>query len=97
MSESQLGTARESQAEGAIRRLSGELRQINSELELERNRLSSIQTRILGQGEVAAKTNTVDSPPEPVRQDLEELQHQINQYRELVLQVNNINNALVEL
>ena len=73
MSESQLGAARESQPEGAIRRLSGELRQINSELELEHNRLASIQARILGQHEV--KTSTVDSPPEPVRQDLEELQH----------------------
>ncbi len=97
MSESMGAIAREATPEGAIRRLAGELRQINSELELERNRLSSIQARILGLHEVASPTNTVDSPPEPVRQDLEELQHQINQYRELVLQVNNINNALIEL
>lgn len=96
MAESMGAIARETQPEGAVRRLAGDLRQINSELELERNRLSSIQARILGQHEVA-KTNTVDSPPEPVRQDLEELQHQIGQYRELVIQINAIDNALIEL
>lgn len=97
MSETLGAIAREAQAEGAIRRLSGELRQINSELELERNRLSSLQARILGLQEAKGPTNTVDSPPEPVRQDLEELQYQIAQYRDLVLQVNAINNALLEL
>lgn len=97
MSETMGAIAREAQPEGAIRRLAGDLRQINSELELERNRLASMKTRVLGQHEVAPPTNTVDSPPEPVRQDLEELQHQINQYRELVCQINAIDNALIEL
>ena len=97
MSESMGAIAREATPEGAIRRMAGDLRQINSELELERNRLSSIQVRILGQHEIKAQVHTVDSPPEPVRQDLEELQHQISQYRELVLQINAIDNALIEL
>ena len=98
MSESMGAIAREVTPEGAIRRLAGEVRQINSELELELNRLHSIQVRVLGQIERAANpTNTVDSPPEPVRQDLEELQHQINLYRELVLQINTVDNVLIEL
>jgi len=98
MTECMGAIARETQPEGAVRRLAGDLRQINSELELERNRLASIQMRILGQNELATKpVSSVDSPPEPVRQDLEELQYQINQYRELVLQINSIDNALIEL
>lgn len=98
MSETMGAIAREVQAEGAVRRLAGEIRQINSELELEVNRLHSMQVRILGQSERAKNpVNTVDSPPEPVRNDLEELQHQINKYRELVAEANGIDNALIEL
>ncbi len=98
MSETMGAIAREAQAEGTIRRQAGEIRQINSELELEVNRLQSIQIRILGQSERPTNpVNTVDTPPEPVRNDLEELQHQINQYRQLVSELNTIDNALIEL
>lgn len=96
MSEQLGAIAREALPEGAIRRQAGELRQINSELQLEVNRLRSIEVRMFPSNN-PVKTAECDTPPEPVRTDLEELQHQINCNRELVAQANALVNILVEL
>jgi len=91
-----MGQVATASAEGVIRRQASELSDVNSNLELQLNRLTSVQIRMYGQNEERLNPIT-DCPPEPVRNDLEELQYQISSYRELTEKIGNVINAVVEL
>jgi hypothetical protein len=50
-----------------------------------------------GSAEPALRSNMEDTAPEPVRNDLEELQYQLSCYRELNERLAQVTNVVVEL
>jgi len=94
-----MGQMATASAEGVVRRQANELRDLNNGLEMQCNRLESVQVRMYGACEerINRLDPTVDRPPEPVRNDLEELQYQISTYRELSERLGQVTNVMVEL
>lgn len=91
-----LGQMSTASAEGVVRRQANDLRELNNGLEMQIARLESVQVRMYGQNEERLNPTT-DSPPEPVRNDLEELQYQLSTFRELLEKLGSVTNVMVEL
>lgn len=84
-------------AEGVIRRQASDLRDCNTQLDMQCARLESVRVRMYGSAEPALRSNMEDTAPEPVRNDLEELQYQLSCYRELNERLAQVTNVVVEL
>ena len=97
MSETMGQMATASCAEGVIRRQANELRDINNGLEMEVSRLESVRVRMYGPTEQINRSDPIDSPPEPVRNDLESLQYELARYRENLERLGQVTNVMVEL
>ena len=67
--------ATESQPEGAVRRASGSVKDAVGATRVLNSRLEAIKARIQG---IHAEVAVENDAPEPVRNDLEELDHQIS-------------------
>jgi len=83
--------------EGTVRRQANEVRDANADLELQVNRLESVRVRMYGAAEQVNRANPDDTVPEPVRNDLEELQYQLSTYRQLLERLGQVTNVVVEL
>ena len=91
-----MGAIASASPEGVVRRQAAELRECNQNLQLQRDRLESVRVRMYGPDEMRPDP-AHDTPPEPVRNDLEELQYQIATYRDLLEKLSQVVNVMVEL
>lgn len=67
--------ATEVTAQGAIRRAANSINEAVNAIRILNDRLESLKARVQG---IAAEVRNEDEVPEPVRNDLEELEHQIS-------------------